>query len=94
MPFTFTNYDVQNSAVIPSDEKSGTIGYHITTERSRLDSPKRTVFYKTGADGQLKEGEPEVILGKIDFKEKKIEVGGVSKTFAEVKTKTGGTFSL
>lgn len=93
MPYTFTNYDVQNSAVIPSDEKSGTIGFHITTERSMIDAPKRTVFYKTGADGQLKEGE-QVIVGRIDFKEKKIEVGGVSKTFAEVKQKTGGTFSM
>ncbi|KAH8818872.1 hypothetical protein DL96DRAFT_1560379 [Flagelloscypha sp. PMI_526] len=94
MPYTFTNYDVQNSAIIPSDEKSGTIGYRITTERrSIIDSPKRTVIYKTGADGQLKEGEPQVILAKIEFKEEKMEVGGVSKTFAEVKQRVGGTFS-
>jgi hypothetical protein len=100
MSFTFTNYDIQNSNVVPyTGSPSETVGFRVVTERSRMDSPKRTTLYRGNfslADSSEKaEGELGLkVIGRIAWKEKTLEVNGVSKPFKEVRTKSGGTFSL
>jgi hypothetical protein len=99
MSFTFTNYDIQNSNVVPSaGSPSETVGFRVVTERRRMDSPKRTTLYRgkfSSADGsEQAEGEGLKVMGRIAWKEKTLEVNGVSKPFKEVRTKSGGTFSV
>ncbi|KAJ7206859.1 hypothetical protein GGX14DRAFT_637103 [Mycena pura] len=90
MSFTFTNYDVQNSNVVPSaGSPSETVGFRIVTERSWTDSPKQTTLYRGNLPGsKLK------VIGRIAWKEKTVELNGVSKPFKEVRARSGGTFSL
>ncbi|KAJ7238939.1 hypothetical protein C8J57DRAFT_1373285 [Mycena rebaudengoi] len=98
MSFTFTNYDIQNSDVVPNaGSPSETVGFRIVTERSLMDLPKRTTLYRgnfPSADGSGQaEGEGLKVIGRIAWKEKTLEVNGVSKPFKEVRTRVGGTFS-
>ncbi|KAJ6553084.1 hypothetical protein B0H19DRAFT_1155598 [Mycena capillaripes] len=98
MSFTFTNYDIQNSDVVPNDgSPSQTVGFRVVTERSRMDSPKQTTLYRGNAfsaeSAKQAEGEGLRVIGRIDWKQKILEVNGVSKPFKEVRTRTG-TFSL
>ncbi|KAJ7292233.1 hypothetical protein C8J57DRAFT_1274876 [Mycena rebaudengoi] len=115
MSFTFTNYDIQNSNVVPyTSSPSETVGFRVVTERSRMDSPKRTTLYRGNfslADSSEKaEGELGLkVIGRIAWKEKTLEVNGVSKPFKEevgkadtefvatytaLKLKMGGKYEL
>ncbi|KAJ7473272.1 hypothetical protein FB451DRAFT_1248879 [Mycena latifolia] len=99
MSFTFTNYDIQNSDVIPdAGSPSETVGFRVVTERSRMDSPKRTTLYScnfsSANSSEPSEGEGLKVIGRIAWKEKTLELNGASKPFKEVRTKSGGTFSL
>ncbi|KAF8212995.1 hypothetical protein K438DRAFT_1751404 [Mycena galopus ATCC 62051] len=100
MSFTFTNYDIQNSEVVPDSDAgslSDTVGFRVVTERSRMDSPKRTTLYRwnfsVADNAEQTEGEGLQVIGRIAWKEKTLEVNGVSKPFKDVRTKSGGTFS-
>ncbi|KAJ7262350.1 hypothetical protein C8J57DRAFT_1334799 [Mycena rebaudengoi] len=98
MSFTFTNYDIQNSDVVPdAGSPSETIGFRVVTERSRMDSPKHTTLYRGNSSSPVgfeqAEEEGLKVIGRIAWKEKTLEVNGVSKLFKEVRTRDGGAFS-
>jgi len=80
--FTFSNYDIGNSTIVPDQE--GSLSFTIRTQRGFIDQPKQTTLTVAGVD----------ISGTIDWAKKTMEVKGVTKPFTEVKDKTGGTFSL
>lgn len=100
--FTFRNYDVQNSVVIPDPaadgSPSGSGGFQISTERSRFDAPKLTTVSTYAAAAQPGDGEKEdtkkeiepSVVARIDWKAQTFEVKGVSKPFAKVKHNSGG----
>ncbi|KAJ7824092.1 hypothetical protein B0H14DRAFT_2597472 [Mycena olivaceomarginata] len=99
MSFTFTNYDIQNSDVVPNDgSPSESVGFRVVTERSWMDNPKRTTLYRgntlSAESANQARGGGLKVIGRIDWKEKVLEVNGVSKPFKEVRNWAGGVFSL
>jgi hypothetical protein len=83
--FTFSNYDIGNSPIVPDQE--GSLSFTIHTERSFMDQVKRTTVTASGV-------EDRALNGAIDWTKKAIEVKGITKPFSEVKYKMGGAFSL
>ena len=84
--FTFSEYDVGNTLLVPDD---GGPSLAISTTRSNFtDQPQLTTIQVVvpGAEG--------TVLGALDWKNKTVEIAGVRKPKAEVKHKPGGAFSL
>jgi hypothetical protein len=84
--FTFSEYDIGNSPIVPDQE--GSVSFTISTERGLMDQPKTTTLTPSG------DTENNALGGAIDWKKKTVQVGGVTKPFAEVKHTTGGVFSM
>ena len=78
--FTFSNYDVGNSAIVP--DKEGPIFFTIRTRRSIFHEPIRTTVTSSGT-------EDKDLAGAIDWKKKTIEVKGVTKLLMDVKRNVG-----
>jgi hypothetical protein len=85
--YTYKRYDPCNN-IIQCDENPSLPVFTTTSTRGLMDNLKHTVIEcETSADKSVK------IRGEIDWKNKRIAVEGVSKTFSEVKRKLGGVFS-
>jgi len=85
--YIFKRYDAGNNEINAEDPALPT--FHITTTRGMGGTNKLTTLVLTTSGDK-----PSTVQGELDWKSKKITVGGVSKTFKEAKHKIGGTFSL
>ena len=81
--FTFSDYDIGNSLIVP--DQQGSTPFTIRMQRGFMDQPKRTTLTASGVESTLD--------GAIDWKNKTMEINGVTKPFAEVKHKVGGALN-
>jgi hypothetical protein len=86
--YTYKRRDPGNNT-IQCEENPSLPVFTTTSTRGFMDIIKHTlVECETGGDKSVK------IRGEIDWKNKRVTVEGVSKTFSEVKQKLGGAISL
>jgi hypothetical protein len=67
--------------------------FTIETTRGLMEVNKNTLVICTFQQGELASAGAGKVQGEIDWKNKRITVGNVSKTFKQAKHKIGGTFS-